>query len=453
VTQVLPDSQVRLEAVAGGFTYPTSLAFAPDGTAYIAEAGLPFGGAPRGGRIWRLAADGTRELLAAGLNPPVNGVTVESDGLLVSEGGAPARIRRLRPDGTWQPVVEGLPGPGNYQTNMTALGPDGKIYFSQGSMTNTGIIGLDAYDLGWLRHLPHSHDIPGHDIVLTGVNVETADPRAGARAHSAGGEAGVAGGGTGADGGGTGADGGATAVTGAFAPFGVPTRPGQRVPAGLPCTAAIMRCEPDGSGLELVAWGLRNAYGLGFLPDGRLLAIDQGADDRGSRPVGNVPDLLYEVRPGRWYGWPDFFGGEPITAPTYLPTRGPRPDYVLANHDELPPPEPALVRFPPHCAATKFAVTPAGSPWRGQLVVAMFGDEIPMTAPAGPPVGRALALVDPADWSTTLLPAAQLRRPIDVAVNPADGAVYALDFGHFEASPGGEVAAQPGTGALWRLSR
>ena len=27
----------------------------------------------------------------------------------------------------------------------------------------------------------------------------------------------------------------------------------------------------------LVAWGLRNAYGLGFLPDGTLLATDQGA--------------------------------------------------------------------------------------------------------------------------------------------------------------------------------
>jgi glucose/arabinose dehydrogenase len=56
----------------------------------------------------------------------------------------------------------------------------------------------------------------------------------------------------------------------------------------------------------LVAWGLRNAYGLLFLPDGRLLAIGQGADDRGSRPVGNVPDLLFEGNPGAWYGWPDF---------------------------------------------------------------------------------------------------------------------------------------------------
>lgn len=425
MTEVLADSVVRLQPVAGGFNYPTSVAFAPDGTAYVAEAGLPFGGAPRGGRIWRLPAGGGRELLADGLNPPVNGVTVEPAGLLVSEGGAPARIRRLRWDGSWEPIVEGLPGPGNYQTNMTAIGPDGKIYFSQGAMTNTGIIGLDAYDLGWLGRLPHSHDIPGYDIVLTGVNVETPDPRPGVEGR---------------------------VVTGAFVPFGQPTSPGQRVPAGLPCTAAVMRCEPDGSGLELVAWGLRNAYGLGFLPDGRLLALDQSADDRGSRPVGNVPEVLHEVRPGRWYGWPDFFAGEPITSPAYQPARGPRPEFVLANHDELAPPEVPLLQFPPHSAATKFAVTPAGSPWRGRLVVALFGDEIPMTAPGGPPAGRALALVDPADWSSTLLPVPDLRRPIDVAVNPADGAVYALDFGHFEARPGGEMVARPETGALWRLT-
>ena len=72
--------------------------------------------------------------------------------------------------------------------------------------------------------------------------------------------------------------------------------------AHLPCTAAVMRCDAEGDGLELVAWGLRNAFGLGFLPDGRLLAVDQGADDRGSRPVGNAPDTLFEVHQGGWYG-------------------------------------------------------------------------------------------------------------------------------------------------------
>lgn len=54
-------------------------------------------------------------------------------------------------------------------------------------MTNTGIVGLDAYEMGWLRRLPHAHDIPSYDIVLAGVNLETPNPlvnKPGARAFT-----------------------------------------------------------------------------------------------------------------------------------------------------------------------------------------------------------------------------------------------------------------------------
>ena len=414
----------HLELVADGLSFPTSLTFDPTGIAYVGEAGLPFGGAPAGGRVWRLEPHGNRRLLADGLAPPVNGLTFYDDGLYVSAAGPPGRISRLEIDGRRGVIVDDLRGPGNYHTNMVAFGPDGRLYFSQGAMTNTGIIGLDAYELGWLRRLPHAHDLPGHDLVLVGINVETPDPlsdRPDARA-----------------------------LTGAFVPFGTSTEPGQRITARLPCTAAMMRCNPDGTDLELVAWGLRNAFGLGFLPDGRLLAIDQGADDRGSRPVGNAPDALYDVRPGAWYGWPDFVGGDPITDPRYRPARGPAPTFLLANHDALPPPERPLLRFPPHAAAVKFAVAPPESAWAGQLFVALFGDEAPMTAPPGPHVGRGVARIDPTDWSLHPVLSGPFARPIDVRFGPTDGALYVLDFGRFEMSERGVVAERE-TGALWRL--
>ena len=214
-----------------------------------------------------------------------------------------------------------------------------------------------------------------------------------------------------------------------------------------------MRCNPDGSDLELVAWGLRNAYGLGFLPDGRLLAIDQGADDRGSPPVGNAPDLLFEVRQGAWYGWPDFIGGIPITDPHFRPERGPAPSFLLANHDELPPPERPLFRFPPLTAAVKFDIAPAAAPrWPGHLFVTLFGDEAPMTAPPGPRLGRGVARVDPVDWSLHPVVAGDpLARPIDARFSPADGALYVLDFGRFEIDAERGVVAQPRSGKLWRL--
>ncbi len=409
--------------VAKGLDFPTSVAFDAQGRPHVAESGLPFGGRRPGGRVLRIEPDGRAvPLCDEGLRQPLNGLLFHEGSFFLSEGGFPGRISRLSPDGQRTTVLDGLPGLGNYHTNMAVLGPDGKLYFSQGAMTNSGVIGLDAYELGWLKRLPHNHDLPGLDIALRGQAFETEDPLRGE---------------------------GHRARTGAFSSFGVVPGAGQRLKASVPCTASVMRCNLDGSGLELVAWGLRNAYGLLFLPDGRLLATDQGADDRGSRPIGNAPDVLFEVRQGRWYGWPDFVAGQPVTDERFRPVRGPLPELVLANHAELPVPERPLVEFPVNAAATKLEVIPQEAHrWAGHVLVALFGDEKPMTAPLGPKVGRSLARVDPSDWSLHAVEVGPFRRPIDVRVH--GGAVYVLDFGEFEMGPDG-VTAQAGTGALWKV--
>jgi glucose/arabinose dehydrogenase len=285
---------------------------------------------------------------------------------------------------------------------------------------------LDAYELGWLRHLPHAHDIPGYNIVLDGVNVETIDPFSYQKCSAI--------------------------KTGAFVPFGTLTHSGQHVKAGIPFTAGIMRCDLDGTNLETVAWGIRNAYGLGFLSDGRLLATEQGPDDRGSRPIGNAPDLLFEIKKGCWYGWPDFIGGEPVTNNRYVSARGKAPTFVLADHAKLPSPEKPLLQFPPNSCPAKFDVITGNIPeWKGHIVVALFGDEKPMTAPQGPPVGRTLVRVDPADWSLHQFMNGPFLRPIDVRFDPNDDSLYVLDFGQFEIDPGLGIRAHPQSGSLWRI--
>lgn len=197
------------ELVLDGLHFPTGLTFDPDGTLYLSESGLPFGGAPPGGRVWAVR-DGSRELLMQGLRPPVNGVTFHEGALYITEAGHPSRILRLDlATGNQRTVIDGLPGPGNYQTNMVAFGPEGKLYFSQGAMTNTGVIGLDAYDLGWLKLLPHERDIPGLEIVVRHAEFVTEDPRQ---------------------------DGTGRSVTGPFADFGSVHPEGTRIPAQLPCT-------------------------------------------------------------------------------------------------------------------------------------------------------------------------------------------------------------------------
>ncbi len=408
---------------AGGFDFPTSAAVADDGTVYVAESGLPFAGAKPGGRIRRVEADGSSTLVLDDLRTPVNGLTAHDGGFYIAEGGFPGRISRWTPGGERMTVLDGLPGRGNYHTNMVAVGPDGWLYFSQGAMTNSGVVGLDAYDLAWLKQLPHPCDLPGFDIELTGEVFETVDPF---DQHN-------------------------RVQTAAFAGFGETQARDAKLAGQVPCTAAVMRCRPDGSELTLVAWGLRNAYGLAFLPDGRLVATDQSADDRGSRPIGNAPDLLHLVEAGGWYGWPDFIGGRPVTDPAFTPRRGSQPKFILANHDKLPPPRQPLAEFAVNAAATKLAVLPATTRWAGQLAIAMFGDEKPITAPPGPKVGRCLLRVDPSDWSQHVLMAGPFLRPIDVVTTP-DRGLLVVDFGHFEMKGLGRIEATRGSGVLWKIT-
>ena len=67
--------------------------------------------------------------------------------------------------------------------------------------------------------------------------------------------------------------------------------------------AAILRYNPDGSGYERFAWGLRNAVGLTFQPGtGLLWATVNERDNQGNEIP---PDLVTIVRQGENFGWPD----------------------------------------------------------------------------------------------------------------------------------------------------
>jgi glucose/arabinose dehydrogenase len=418
-------TQVEKQLVVDELSFPTSLCFDENGNAYVAESGLPWDGAERGGRVYKISSDGTKKLFAEGLKHPVNGLCYHKNAIIVSEGGFPGRISRLDMNGTRSTILDDLPGLGNYHTNMVAIGADDKIYFSQGALTNLGVIGMDAYELGWLGRLPHNCDKPGYSVVLEGQTFETVNPLTDNEEDRA--------------------------QTGAFSDFGAFHEPNTRLSPQLPCTASIMSCDLEGNNLELVAWGIRNAYGLGFLPDGRLIATDQGSDDRGSRPIGHVPELMFEIKKGAWYGWPDYIGGVPVTDPSFMPSRGPELNFLLSNHDELPKPEKPLLMLPINSAATKFDFLPSTHPdYPGQLILTLFGDEKPMTAPAGFKVGRNISRIDPSDWSHHPLPDLELDRPIDVKYNPADDSIWIVDFGEFEMSEKG-VESKKETGKVWKI--
>ena len=353
-----------------------------------------------------------------GLHPPVNGLTYHDGFLYITEGGHPARILRLPvAGGEPETVLDGLPGPGNYQTNMVAFGPDGKLYFSQGAMSNTGIIGLDAYDLGWLGRLPHEYDLPGLEIELGDVSVETDDPfNPGARVRT-----------------------GAFAQFGQVRPTGTRLRP--RPPVHLGRDALRARRQRAGARGVGAAQRVRLAVPTRRAPDcrrPRLRRPRQPPGRQGPRAAvrgdrGPVVRLagLHRRRAD-------------LRSPVH-PEEGEAPEFILANHHELPPPQPALIEVESHAAMCKLDCSPDG-----RIVAALFGDEVPMTAPSGPKAGRSLAVIDPEGWTFETVAAPGLQRPIDVRFAP-DGSIQVVDFGHFE--PGrGTMEATAGSGGVWKSS-
>jgi glucose/arabinose dehydrogenase len=77
-----------------------------------------------------------------------------------------------------------------------------------------------------------------------------------------------------------------------------------------PRRAAILRYNPDGSGEQVYARGLRNAVGITFRPGtDELWATNNGRDMLGD---DLPPDTVYLVRPGQDYGWPSCHSGRII---------------------------------------------------------------------------------------------------------------------------------------------
>ena len=102
-----------------------------------------------------------------------------------------------------------------------------------------------------------------------------------------------------------------------------------------PKRAAINRYNPDGSGHEIFASGLRNPIGLHWYPSsGVLWAAVQERDGLGD---DLVPDYLTQIKAGAFYGWPYTYLGshrDPRlpSAPQSLLAKIAEPDLLLGAH-------------------------------------------------------------------------------------------------------------------------
>src|SRR6266446_4087122 len=107
--------------------------------------------------------------------------------------------------------------------------------------------------------------------------------------------------------------------------------------------AAVHRYNPDGTGHEVIATGLRNTVGLRFYPGTTQLWAT--VEERNDAPNVVVADFFTSLKPGGFYGWPYAYVGKHIDPRIQEKDR--RPDLVAKSI------APEIV-LAPHCAVLDF---------------------------------------------------------------------------------------------------
>lgn len=471
-----------LVPVTTGLDFPTAVASSGD-RLWVAEAGSIPGTTPK---VKRIDPDGQATTILAGaamgslLLAPLTDVTYHDGWLWITHrqtganGWAVGAISRFDPDdpaGTFTTVLTDLPSAGDHFTEEIVF-QGGRAYFSQGSATNTSVVGADNWLLtGWLQQFPDFHDFAPVPLVLNGKDYRTAVPFP--------------------------LDPDASEITGPFMPFGSgPVAPGTEVPAvpqeGMVAgNGTVYSFDPNtGGDLRLEGWGFRNPYGIGFDPfdPGTLYVTNNGSDTRGvagetgfpidedeltivgSRPVEEDFDDLFRLAVGGgapFFGWPDYFHDPesgavlPITDEEFCEhgELDPCPEFVLAeSFRSTLDPQPAVTELGYHTSANKFDFSTSRQ-FRhvGELFVAYTGSFIPITG-AVEFAGYKVVRVDPNSGAVrdfvvnTGTTAASVfdpngfNKPIDVKFQ--GDAMLIVDFGVFEPGLG---IIQPGTGKLWAV--
>ena len=268
-------------------------------------------------------------------------------------GNNSSRIVVVDPErNTVIPLINGLPTGDHPAEQITVQ--DGWIYWSQGSATNSGVVGHDN------GGGTNQHEVPCQDIVLSQNVFDSGDGH----------------------------------MSSGYSDHGV-ARPGTTVRAfegathsGM-CTGAILRANLHAKNvmdtIEPFSWGYRNPFGIRFAPNehplhGNLLVTENGEDERGARPTNNAPDRLQAARQNAdgtpdYHGWPDRFGFLDSTQAVFNPQGGPGDDLCNptpgspGNATTFPACKPVVqakdspvrhvLAFPPQAITAPIAIEPA----------------------------------------------------------------------------------------------
>jgi hypothetical protein len=430
-----------------------------------------------------------------GLNGGRLFATDSNQSLRTSGNNNSSRIVTVDPmNGHVTPFITGLPT-GDHPSEQLAF-KGGWIFWSQGSATNSGVVGRDN---GGGANQPES---PCQDIVLSN-NVF---------------------------------DSGGGVKTSGYSTFGT-QRPGATVRAfenalhrGA-CTGAILAARLNvpnpADTIRPFSWGYRNGYAIRFAPEehplsGGMLVGENGSDERGARPTHGAPDGLHLARLNKdgspdYHGWPDRLGFLPSSQSVFNPVGGPGDDLCvpdptnppsmctpasLANILSKDVPVRDVLAFPPQPITSPLAIEAADSSFtgidfvpnsfvrgpvrRGAALYSLEGDfgfsAANATAP-GPEVGHEVKLINfnpngddegPLQlkiarfaFNTTFEQAfvsgiRGFNRPTNIKFGP-DGCAWVSDYGavrdfgqsdpdaKFKVAGDGPLVQIPHTGVIWRI--
>ncbi|SHI86877.1 hypothetical protein SAMN02745163_00896 [Clostridium cavendishii DSM 21758] len=196
-------------------------------------------------------------------------------------------------------VLNNIPNYGDYKKSKLLLSGD-SLFLTIGAATNSGVVGDDN---DW-KKTTNSYDLTPKPITLSG--------------KSSGGD-----------------------NNGIFLPYGNKGSKGQVIGASPLGNATIIKINLLNNNHELYAWGVRNVEGIDSSSTGNIYAVVGGIEERGLRPVYGDKDYIYEIKGGaRWYGWPDYSGGDPVDSPRFRQEGKPKTYLALENPPTINPEAP-----------------------------------------------------------------------------------------------------------------
>lgn len=447
---VVPEGYTT-EVVMAGLSFPTDIAFADDGTIFVSEGGSSWPTRPyMPARVLMLQPSGEINSINMNVQAGPRGIAWrEGELYMCIKGGYHMQVVKYHlQTGALKVLIDKLPSGGWHEPGGPIFGQDGLMYFGNGSVTQQGVALPAGFTVDLAKH-PLAHDVPGQDVTLTGNNVWSRDPLKPFPYLT---------------------------ETGPFKPFGTPAQKGEVIKGEVFCNSAVWRSRPDGTDIELLAWGIRNPFGMAINEEGELYVSDNDFEEKGERAIAHDPDRIWHIRNANkpfgsievpdWYGFPDICGdGLPVNHEKHLPTKGKAAELFIQD----PPPwaGPAVFLEQPHSCMCRMDFSRSDFfGHRGELFVAEWGTMAPMNSPHPEDLDHGFRVIrvdvnkgtaEPFMHNKKMGPASAqnsggIERPVSCKFSPDGKSLYVLDFGHARLTKG-SMFAFAHTGVLWKISK